>query len=191
MIWSQEAVPVASAEEAKDLALAQRIAGQLKRRYGWVDIDELYSYALWGLTQARECYDSARGMPFSRFATCKGMYLAIDEMRKDGILRRANSKSPIQFQPLTTAGDDGQTTELDPPDERAERAAERLEAREMCRTLLARLRTRDRQLVMMYYGESMTFREIAEVLEISESAVCLRHQAVLRRLRRMAKCPND
>ena len=38
----------------------------------------------------------------------------------------------------------------------------------------------------MYYSKHMTFREIAQVFEISESSVCLRHKALIRRLRRLA-----
>ena len=37
----------------------------------------------------------------------------------------------------------------------------------------------------MYYADGLTFREIGEVMEISEASVCLRHKAILGRLRRM------
>ncbi|HDY64830.1 MAG TPA: hypothetical protein ENH84_01185, partial [Phycisphaerae bacterium] len=38
----------------------------------------------------------------------------------------------------------------------------------------------------MVYAEKLTYREIAKVLDISESAVCLRHKAVIQKLRGQA-----
>jgi len=57
----------------------------------------------------------------------------------------------------------------------------------MCETLLGRLCQKGRQLLLMYYSEHMTFKQIAEVFDISESAVCLRHKALIGRLRRLSR----
>ena len=58
--------------------------------------------------------------------------------------------------------------------------------REPCTVLLTGLGDSDRRLMLMYYADGMTFREVAEVFGVSESAVCLRHKAILGRLRKIA-----
>ena len=55
------------------LAMARSIASRLKRRYVWVDSDDLYSYSLWGLTQAASAYAPDRGVPFANFAASKAI----------------------------------------------------------------------------------------------------------------------
>lgn len=160
----------------KHLPLAGQIAHRLARRYGWVGLDDLHSYAYLGLTLAAKCFDESRGVPFARFACSKAMYLAIDEMRKAGILRRADA-TPT---PESTSQD------IELPDPRAENTQQRLEAREFCGQLLSRLSQQERQLMMMVYVDKLAYREIARVFGVSESAICLRHKAVLERLRRQA-----
>ncbi len=166
-------VPVRIAEQ--NVSLAKNIARRLRRRYGWVSIDDLNSYAYLGLTLATKVYDSSRGVPFERFACRKAMYLAIDQMRKDGILRRADS---------TCRRREAAGSELELPDPAADRARELLEAREFCSELFKRLNEQGRKLLTMIYAEKLTYKEIAKVLDISESAVCLRHKAVILKLRR-------
>ena len=41
----------------------------------------------------------------------------------------------------------------------------------------------ERRLIMLYYYENMSFREIGQTLELCESRVSQIHQAVLKRLR--------
>lgn len=159
------------------LPVAGRIALCLHRWYGWVGMDDLRSYAYLGMALAAKSYRADRGVAFEMFASRKGMFLAIDEMRKDGVLRRRRA-GPMPTTTVLTA---------DIPDPRGSRGYERLERLDMCRMLLGGLRTQDRQLVMMYYADGMTFREIAKVFSISESAACLRHKAVLDRLRRIGR----
>lgn len=161
---------------ARHVGLARRIAGRLHHSYGWVSRDDLHSYAFLGLSLAARVYESDRGVPFDRFALYKGMFLAIDEMRKDGVLQRRRVKTPVRTIPI--AG------EL--PDPKCDQALDAMETRDMCRSLLSKLKADDRRLLMMYYSDHMTFKEIAGVFGISESAVCLRHKAQINKLRRLA-----
>ncbi len=160
----------------KYLPLAHKIAGRLGRRYNWVPREDLGSYAFLGLSRAAEVYCSDRGVPFANFAMFKGTYYAVDEMRKDGVLRRKDSPGK-QVKPLLP----------DVVDPRCETARRRMEIRDQTSALVRHLAPRDQRLLMLYYGKGMTFREIAEVFDISESAVCMRHKALLRRLRRLAE----
>ncbi|MCD4824418.1 MAG: sigma-70 family RNA polymerase sigma factor [Phycisphaerae bacterium] len=157
------------------LPLAQQIARRLYRRYRWVGMDDLHSYAYLGLSLAARAFDASRGVPFVRYACTKAMYLAIDEMRRDGVLRRADANRRPQ---------DATGMEIDLPDPAARRDHEMLEAREFCTELLRQLGEQDRQLLSMIYVDKMTYKEISRVFRITESAVCLRHKSLLQKLRR-------
>ncbi|MBN1942373.1 MAG: sigma-70 family RNA polymerase sigma factor [Phycisphaerae bacterium] len=172
-----------------NMPIARQIASRLKRRYTWVSMEDLYSYSLLGLTMSANAFDPARGVPFPNFASQKGMFWAIDQMRKDGVLRRRSSASMPRVLPFSEASglvDHDETWTPDVQDRHAEKEHRQLEARDLCTALLRQLRNQDRQLLIMYYSKHMTFREIAKVFEISESSVCLRHKALIRRLRRLA-----
>jgi RNA polymerase sigma factor (sigma-70 family) len=174
---SDSTAAVQDAPRAQDhVPLARQIAMRLSRWYPWVPFEDLSSYAYLGLAMAAKAYQPGRGVPFPNFAAQKGLFLTIDEMRKDGVLKRRRSKPTKVETPLT----------MDVPDPRGGSDHASLERRDLCVTLLKRLRGQDRQLLMMYYGEQMTFKEIAHTFEVSESAVCLRHKALIRKLQKMA-----
>lgn len=181
--------PDVTTRTQEHMPIARQIASRLKRRYTWVAMDDLYSYALLGLTMSADAYDPTRGVPFPNFASQKGMFWAIDQMRKDGVLRRRSSANMPRVLPFSEAAvsadaDEGWTPDI--TDRHAEEAHDHMEARDLCSALLKQLRKQDRQLLVMYYADHMTFREIAKVFKISESSVCLRHKALIRRLRRLA-----
>jgi RNA polymerase sigma factor (sigma-70 family) len=157
------------------IPLAENIARRLYRRYRWVEPDDLGSYAYLGVTLAARTFDPKRGVPFERFACTKAMYLAIDEMRKDGVLRRADAAHHSQ---------DTTVQEVEMSDPAADRDSEIMEAREFCEQMFHRLDQPGQELLTMVYAEKLTYREISRVLGVSESAVCLRHKAILEKLRR-------
>jgi RNA polymerase sigma factor (sigma-70 family) len=165
-------------ELARDhVGLADQITRRLMRRYGWVGWDELQGYAYLGLTLAARAWDPERGLSFKRFACTKAMFLAVDEMRKDGVLRRADIVNDTQEQT---------GIEIDIVDDAARRDRETMEARDLCARLVSKLRPQDRELLQMIYNDHLTYKEIAAVYNITESAVCLRHKAVIEKLRRDA-----
>lgn len=159
------------------LTLVPKIARRLKRWYDWVGLDDLMSYAYIGLVLASDKYCPERGVPFEVFAFRKATYEAIDEMRKDRVLRRA-SAAPL---PALRELHEGI------PDKPNSGGLATVEQREICGILLSRIRERDRRLLLLRYKDGMTFKEISEVLGISESGACLRHRALMKRLRAMAK----
>ncbi len=157
------------------VGLADQISRRLFRRYSWVGLDDLHSYAYLGLTLAAKAYDPSRGVPFDRFASTKALFLAVDEMRKDGILRRADS-------PTRTVDLVG--IDIETPDPSSNCSMKMLEIREFCTELLRRISKPDRELLLMIYSERMTYKEISAVYHISESAICLRHKSLMQRLRK-------
>ena len=156
--------------------LANQIAGRLLKSYRWIDRDDLEGYAHLGVTMALSRYRADRGVPLAIFAYRKGMFLAIDEMRKDGVLRRRSA--------LPTPATSGLPEEVADPS--GFKDHDLVVQRDLLNALLNRLGRTDRQLLMMYYSQYMTFREIAAVFGITESAISLRHKALLARLRRLA-----
>ncbi|MDY6914148.1 MAG: sigma-70 family RNA polymerase sigma factor [Planctomycetota bacterium] len=160
----------------ENLSLVRAIAVRLRRWYGWLDMGDLHSYAYLGLAMAAKRYQPDRGIAFRSFASQKGMFLAIDQMRKDGVVRRRGGK--VGMMPASLG--------FDIPDPQAAKCRRAIETRDICRTLLAGLRKQDRRLLIMYYAEQLTFKEIARVFDISESAVCLRHKSIMRNLRHRA-----
>ncbi len=172
----QGKVPAANATNS-NLHLADLIARRLSRRYSWVPFEDLQSYAYIGLSKASELFDSSRGIPFSRFACVKAMFLAVDEMRRDRVIRRCDM--PDHEKPLLS-------TEVDLVDHSAGRAMEKYEAREYCESLLMGLDREERHLLSMIYADRMTYCEVSEVFGISESAICLRHRKLIDKLRRKA-----
>ena len=177
MVATENVVGIVSGDLAQEnLPLAKRIAFKLHRWYGWVGVDDLHSYAYLGLALAARSYDADRGVPFVSFAAHKAMFLAIDEMRKDGVLKRTRA----------IPGPTTSSLSMDVPDSAGVSGLESLERRELCGVLLSMLGESDRQLLLMYYVDCMSFKEVAKVFGISESAACLRHKALIRRLRRMA-----
>lgn len=169
-----------------NLALAGSITSRLRRRYAWVDREELHSYALWGVTMAARAYCPDRGVPFSAFAAQKALYLAIDAMRQDKVLRRAGrhpGASTVCWSQLATVQCDEPLELADP---RSSDAEQRSLNRDLVANLLCRLQSRDRKLLLLYYADRLTFAEIGEVFGLSESAISFRHKTVLQRLRTMA-----
>lgn len=179
--------PVVAGLSTETLFLADQIAIRLKRRYNWIDEGDLRSYAYLGVMLAAQLFDVRRGLTLVQFAARKGLYLAIDEMRKDGIVRRSDSTVPR----IQSLGSRDYSHRLprgrySPSDGSGERELERIEERDFCQRMIMSLQPPQRRLLLMYYTDGMTFGEIAGILGISESAVCLRHKAILVRLKQMA-----
>ncbi|MCY2931678.1 MAG: sigma-70 family RNA polymerase sigma factor [Planctomycetota bacterium] len=165
----------------ENLLLAHTIALRLKKHYPWLDLEDTYSYSLLGLTLAARSWQPDRGLSFGGFAGHKAMFLAIDEMRHDGLLRRKGSGRS----PEVSLGGTRQTpSSYDPIDPGGQDGEEQVDVRDLLDHLLSTLRTADRNLLTMYYADDMTLAEIGYVLGVSESAVCLQHAALLKDLRR-------
>ena len=71
------------------------------------------------------------------------------------------------------------------PDRRSEDPTERLEKIDMIRTFTKGLNKTERMIVIMYYYEELTMREIGAALEISESRVSQMHSTIVERMKKM------
>jgi len=71
------------------------------------------------------------------------------------------------------------------PDCRSEDPTERLAKIDLIRTFTKGLNKTERMIVIMYYYEELTMREIGAALEISESRVSQMHSAIVERMKKM------
>ncbi|MDR1534935.1 MAG: FliA/WhiG family RNA polymerase sigma factor [Planctomycetota bacterium] len=60
----------------------------------------------------------------------------------------------------------------------------RLEAEEIIRLVMEMLTDKEKQLVVMYYEEELTLKEIGALMKITESRVCQIHGAMIRKIRK-------
>ncbi len=176
-------VPARLAEE--HLPLAATITQRLQRRYPWIDSEDLYGYALLGLTQAARSFCGDRGVSFAGYARVKGGFLAVDAMRQDGLLRRADAATTpatLCWSQYISDGPEGGACEV--LDEQSACGHHTVDVHDLVASILGSLDPDDRRLLLMYYADGMTFREIGQVYHLADSTICLRHKALLRRLRR-------
>jgi len=71
------------------------------------------------------------------------------------------------------------------PDRRSEDPTERLAKIDLIRTFTKGLNKTERMIVIMYYYEELTMREIGAALEMSESRVSQMHSAIVERMKKM------
>lgn len=170
--------------EARDALLARyapmalRSAKALLRRLPrfQATLDELYSPALEGLTEAIERHEPQRGA-FSTFVYPRIRGAMLDWLRSNrprGVPRGSEHWRTQQM---------GQTLT-----ERLQKTTTRCEAGDLA-ALLRGLGKFDRLLVILYYHEELTMKEIGRSLGVSESRVSQRHDQILEFLRYKLQAP--
>jgi RNA polymerase sigma factor for flagellar operon FliA len=70
------------------------------------------------------------------------------------------------------------------PDRRVRHPITALHRQEMRQAAIRGLQDKEKQVLVMYYYDEMTMREIGQVLGLSESRVCQIHNQVIKFLRR-------
>jgi len=159
--------------------------------------DDVESAAQVGLIDAVDRYDPDRGVPFEGYAGLRIRGAILDE------LRRLDDRSRGDRQRARNAAEDtepeigayGATLSLDlilesgdrdwaADDEEAERY-ERQDLRSRVENALDDLPPRQREVLARYYGESLTLRESAVKMGISEARACQLHGRAIQNLRRL------
>lgn len=59
----------------------------------------------------------------------------------------------------------------------------RMEAEEILKLVMEMLTEKEQQLVVMYYEEELTLREIGDIMHVTESRVCQMHTAMIQKIR--------
>ena len=177
--------------------LATAVARRMRVPTGaLVGRDDLESAALVGLIDAVDRYDPARGIPFEGYASRRIRGAVIDELRRVDERSRADRRRARLGDPdadpeigafrLTLSLDLlMQSGERDwAADEASEDRYEAEDLRMRVESALRCLPPRQREVLARYYGESLTLRESAAKMGISEARACQLHGRAILNLRR-------
>jgi RNA polymerase sigma factor for flagellar operon FliA len=177
--------------------LATSVARRMRVPTGaLMGLDDVESAAIIGLIDAVDRYDPDRGVPFEGYAGLRIRGAILDE------LRRLDDRSRGERQRARTVATDtepeigayGMTLSLDLLLESGDRdwaadddAGDRYEHQDLrmrVESALNCLPARQREVLVRYYSESLTLRESALKMGISEARACQLHGRAIHNLRR-------
>src|SRR3989475_12456850 len=175
--------------------LATRIAHGMNVPVGAVaGPDDLESAALIGLIDAVDRFQPERGVPFEGYASLRIRGAVLDEVRRVDELGRADRRRQREAAAQGEEGSYQRTVSLDELIENGyhggaeqDELAERYEAEDLrmrVRSAMACLPPRQREVLERYYGQSLTLREAAPRVGISEARACQLHGRAIQNLRR-------
>jgi RNA polymerase sigma factor for flagellar operon FliA len=196
-----------------------------------VELDDLVSAGVFGLMDAIDAFDPARGVKFETYCSPRIRGSILDELRSmdwvprlvrarahqlarvtqslethlgrkpteketaeklamnmdeyDRLQKDANAVSVVSLNTQYTDGDsDKDIREIDViKDQRSKNPVTEAQKRDL-RSLLTRGLTRaERLIVVLYYYEEMTMKEIGATLDLSESRVSQMHSSIIARLK--------
>jgi len=143
------------------------------------------------LRRSREELTSDLGRPpdDTELASYMGLsYLTFSRMAADA---RATHMTRLDHRYPDEGGSPGFSALDDLADTRSERPGTRLQ-RETLKAMISRgLSTQERAVLILYYYEEMTMKEVGATMGVSESRVCQMHAAILERLRDTLKGRKD
>ncbi len=158
------------------------------------DDRDYFQFGIEGLNEAVDRFDPEYGTKFETYAIQRIRGKIIDELRKAQIKPRMLIKDdPNQIQYMNVSinqpvskEDGSMLYEVLPADvETPEVETEKLEAKEMLVEAIKNLNERDRMVITLYYFEHLSYKEIAEVLEISVSRISQIHSKIIENLKSM------
>jgi len=207
---------------------AQRIATKLPDE---VDVDDLMSAGIFGLVDAIDAFDLARGVKFETYCAPRVRGAILDELRSmdwvprlvrhrahklnetvraleielgrtptedeiarrlelnevqmEKLLRDAAAVSLVSLQQSVSDGDSNrERTEVDVlRDERGVDPVGEAQRKDLRDLVTRGLSRAERLIIVLYYYEQMTMKEIGMTLDLSESRVSQMHSAIIERLR--------
>jgi len=161
------------------LPLATRMAGQMAARFNQRQhLDDLVQHAALGLRGAIDTFDPNRGVPVEAYCGLRVRGTMLDFVRRTRGCSRRWQEDRVQFFGLHH--DDAVSTIADP---RSINPADPSTVRDLREFLLRGLSTIERHVILLYYYENLSLREIGEALDLCESRVSQIHQRVLNRMR--------
>ena len=118
--------------------------------------------------------------------------LGIDLEEYDKLLQDSNVTSVISYN-LSTSTEDGSRQRVEAIEDRAKPSPiDEAQRREILDTMTKALTKKERLVIILYYYERFTFKEIGEVLGVTESRVCQIHSKVIAKLKaKLARAQAD
>lgn len=163
------------------------------------DDRDYFQFGIEGLDEAIDRFDPDYGTKFETYAIQRIRGKIIDEIRKVQIKPRVdNNGDPVyQYsnvslnQPINQE-DGSMLYEMLPANvETPEYETEQKEIKELLIDAIKKLNERDRMVITLYYYEYLSYKEIADVLNISVSRVSQIHNRVINQLKSFLEGNND
>ena len=200
-----------------------------------VDVDDLTSSGVFGLMDAIDAYDPARGVKFETYCVPRIRGAMLDELRNtdwvprlvrsrarklseankelsnklgrlptqeelaehlkmdknelERVMNDANAVNLVSLNKKWFETDGSKdVSELDlVEDENSEDPASRLQKSNLIRMVTRGLNRNERMIIILYYYEEMTMKEVGAALDLSESRVSQMHSAIIARLQSQLK----
>ena len=157
------------------------------RKANWLPrslLDQLKAY-----TRALEKLEQRHGGEVSPEQVAEEMGISLEELHQ--LLAQASTQAIESLESFLLTKEENSITLGDTvADEKSPDPLGLVEERELKEALIKgieRLNEKDRLVLNLYYYEELTFKEIGQVLEVSESRVCQLHARALARLREYLK----
>ena len=160
-----------------------------------LDYEDLVSYGVMGLIDARKKFDESRGVKFSTYASIRVSSFIIDEIRKYSPVSRTymskmKTSSNISIDHTVSEGEK-EFSIIDTIEDEdilcPEEAFEQKELQDVLAKAIDMLKEKDRLVLSLYYYEELTLKEIAEILGVSESRVSQLNNRAISNLRAAMK----
>jgi RNA polymerase sigma factor FliA len=208
---------------------AERLFAKLPQN---VELDDLVSAGVFGLIDAIEGFDLARGVKFETYCTTRVRGAILDELRAfdwvprlvrtkahklegalrkleielgrdptdkelagilelslpelDAMMKEASAVSIVSLsEKWPNEEDDARTLrKIDIlEDKRQTKPIEYAQRKDFLQRVVSSLARKEREILLLYYFEDLTMREIGLTLDLSESRVCQLHTRIMDRLR--------
>lgn len=155
------------------------------------DDRDYFQFGIEGLTEAIDRFDPDYGTKFETYAIQRIRGKIIDELRKVQIKPRVtnpNSSEPfynnVSLNRSVDEEDGYMLYEVIPDDnEVPDEIAEKNEAKELLVEAIKELEERDRLILSLYYYEHLSYKEIAQMLNITISRISQIHSRIIDNLR--------
>lgn len=174
------------------LPLARMVAKSVRRRMPLsIELDELISASHVGLIQAVSAFDPSHGVNFKTYATRRIRGAILDYLREMDWVPRLVRIRGEEFptvrgldEKIAMGDDHNRPVRLADvlEDHQAKTPADAMDKKCFLKTVLVGLRKKERLLMILYYYESNTMKQIAQQIGISEGRVCQLHDQIVRRL---------
>jgi RNA polymerase sigma factor for flagellar operon FliA len=165
-----------------------------------LDDRDYFQFGIEGLSEAIDRFDPDYGTKFETYAIQRIRGKIIDELRKIQIKPRSLSNNPSEdivysnvslnhsfddedgYMLYETISDDSET----PTD-----VTEKNEAKDLLVKTIKELGERERTIITLYYYEELSYKEIADVLNITVSRVSQVHTKIMAQLRSKLMCLHE
>ena len=146
-----------------------------------VDFDDLISAGIFGLMDAIDTFDPTRGVKFETYCSPRIRGAILDELRSMDWVPRSIRARADQLAKTS------QTFEIShgrkPTEEGDKEVGFSLRECDVKNFLIKNLNKTESLIIVMYYYQEMTMKEIATTLDMSESRVAQMHSSILARLK--------